>query len=230
LESVRVLIVLGVTVALLGLFGRTEAQEPQASGVVVHQVHGIVIDQETGAGVAGATVSVLLQGRRAADTVTDSAGRYLLEARLRTGRTGEVVRALAVGFVPEAQEVELVCPEIVTRGRERPYCRKEVNLYLQPAQRMFEPSAATCTLEGTVRDGGGAPLQGVTVRLEDGGRGAMTDEDGRFAIEQVRSGLRVARAERIGRITHERLILVGCSKPGGLVITRFQSLPSLGIW
>jgi len=208
-------LMLSLCIAIVGCVRPMEAQQPSGG---IHVLSGAVVDEQSGLRVRDATVTFAFGGVEVARVQTDESGDYRYQGSLTAGLG--VVRVLAVGFLPETQQFQLACSEVRTQP---PYCEKKVDLYLQPADRIFEPSASECILTGTIHSGeSGAVVPGALVVLEDGRTGAVADDEGRFRIPEVEAGVRLITARGIGRVSHERLILVACSDQAEPVGARFQ--------
>ncbi len=62
---------------------------------------------------------------------------------------------------------------------------------------------------GRVLDADGAPLAGATVRIADGGVGAVTSGDGSFRLRRVEAGARILIVERLGYASRALRLTVG---------------------
>lgn len=89
-------------------------------------------------------------------------------------------------------------------------------------------SAQTATLEGTVRDLGGAPLPGVSVYLAGTTRGDATDADGRYAIEAVSPGLYRLVGSMVGYETGDAAIQVQPGQPLSTDLTLAPAVQTMG--
>jgi hypothetical protein len=132
-----------------------------AAPVGTHVISGTVLDDRSGDPVSGAGVRVVVDGRTVGRARTGEAGGFSIEGQFEAG-VG-VVRTVAVGFLPETHQVQLGCD---SSGEERSVCRKVVDLYLQSTDRLFDRSAAECSLVGTVFSGHGAALANAVVSLD----------------------------------------------------------------
>ena len=204
------------------------AQEPPEIAWIT-SVTGSVIAQDSGQPISGASVWIELRGREVVRAATDASGQFRMEGEFNAGITPEVVRATAVGFLPETYRLQLGCSEVVSVRGQPGYCRKEVTVHMQEARGVFEPSAHRCTLVGQVTLADGAPAPHSLVRLEDQMSGTTSDEEGQFSIPDVASGIRLVAARAVGTSPHQRLVLVSCMHEGGPSTTKFRLFP-VAIW
>lgn len=91
----------------------------------------------------------------------------------------------------------------------------------------FAPAAALAqgsTIRGTVTEqGSGQPLQGVSVSVVGTNRTVVTNQQGRFALNNVPAGQRTVRAARIGFAASTRTVTVGAEP----VDVNFTLLPDV---
>lgn len=200
-----------VFLALLLSPGDARAQESNPARETFLRLTGIVRDARTGEGIAGASVTVTW-GSVDEWVLTDSAGRYVLERPYDGRHTPEMVRVYRPGYLPEARHVALYCLTTIRRAGEPGYCDKKLSFELRSTDRLFEPSAAFCSVTVSVLDDErGTPLAGL-VTLEREERRGVTDDAGRLTFDNVPSGLHPLRASVIGFFTQEKLVIVACAE------------------
>jgi Carboxypeptidase regulatory-like domain len=156
------------------------AQDPPPGGAV----EGTVVNSVTGAGISGASVTLLGSGSVHYATKSDAAGRFKI-----TGMSAGDYRAVAHkdGFAPPDLRSLLHSGLHVTSATDA----VKVELKLTP----FD------AIQGRVLDPDGKPFAGVEVILNPDitADSAVTDQEGRFALANLRPGsfLLIAKPKRV---------------------------------
>ncbi len=215
-----------VLLALLLSPGGARAQESNAARETFLRLTGIVRDARTGEGIAGASVAIV-RGSVEESVLADSAGRYVIEWPYDGTPIPETVRAYRPGYLPEAQRASLYCLATISRPGEPGYCDKKVNFELRSTDRLFEPSAAFCSVTVTVLDDEQRTLPGALVKLEGEERGRLlTDDAGRLTLDSIPAGLHLLRTAVLGYFPQRKLVIVACAEGEPAEPVTFRMLPA----
>jgi hypothetical protein len=213
--------VVGLLVTLTSVTSAQSSEAGVTSGLGESvTISGSVLDAESGEPIPGAIVRLQIEGQRTLRAEADHSGGFTIESPAGVGTA--VLQAWAEGFLPEVQRFRFDC----SRDREdSSHCLRAVDLHLQSGKGLFEPSASTCSLEGSVLGIDGRSLRGARVFLEGRAEGVEADEHGWFSVSEVKAGLRIARAVLIGMAPNERMILVSCPTEGAPSVVGFRLVP-----
>jgi hypothetical protein len=156
--------------ALLIAFGAFTAlliaQTPSPRG----SVEGTVVNGATGAGIGGATVTLVAPPNRY-DTTSDATGHFTIAGMLPGNYRAAAGKD---GYSVKASDVSILSPQIRIGSEPDPV---KVTLTL----------TSLSTLHGRVLDPDGKPLSGVEVSFAPNLLGSVTtDREGRFTIDEVR--------------------------------------------
>ena len=102
-------------------------------------------------------------------------------------------------------------------------------LFLIPCVLPAQSLAQTGTISGTVKDGSGGPLSGVSVIVLGKQMGAFTNTEGKFTIPHVPVGTYTIRANQVGYTREEKVVQVDANRTTLIDLKIIESAIKIGV-
>jgi hypothetical protein len=166
---------------------------------------GHVTEEFTGAPIAGAQIDYAFP----ATAVTDSTGRYRIEAPYRGAFLS--LSAVRPGFHPETREQQISCDFGASRG-EVPTC--EVGFDFEMRRVEMEPAGSpNCTIRGVVLWRDSRSPVAALIRVDGTEIWGLQEPDGTYVLPEVPAGLHRVTARSLSSFALSRLVVVQCASP-----------------